>query len=128
MRLIATLLMFALVSFAAARASTLGAYATLEAASAADCVKLCQDDSLCIGSTYEAGLCGLWASVPQNPPTHFALSERAQRFARSIPSAAAAPEPNGPQHPTPAEPEPAAVALLGGDSRIQDLRPAFGDR
>ncbi|MFZ2029322.1 MAG: hypothetical protein WAU68_03355 [Vitreimonas sp.] len=124
MRLIATLLMFAALVFTTARAETSGAYATPAVASADDCIKVCQDDTLCVGWTYGAGACALWASVPKQAPSAFTLSSRAPGFAQNIPTivqaAAPAPPPTPPRH------EPAAVALLGGDSRTEDLRPRLG--
>ena len=126
MRLIATLLMFAALVFTTARAEVSGAYAAPAADRADDCIKVCQDDTLCVGWTYEAGACGLWASVPKQAPAAFTLSSRAPHFAQDTAAtaiaqaAAPAPQPEPPRH------EPAAVALLGGDTRTEDLRPRFG--
>src|SRR5947207_2272020 len=125
MRLIATLLMFAALAFTTARAEPSGAYALPAAGRADDCIKICQDDTLCVGWTYEAGACGLWASVPKQAPTTFTLSSRAPDFAQDnaaaiVQAAAPAPPPTPPRH------EPASVALLGGDNRTEDLRPRFG--
>lgn len=126
MRLFAMLVIFAAISASTARAGALGAYATPAAASASDCIKLCQDDSLCVAWTYEAGACGLWASAPKDPPSHFTLSDNAPRFAHEIEIAeaqtTARPEPL-----TPAPHADAAAALLGGDDRGDDIRPRFGD-
>ena len=126
MRLIATLLMFAALGFTTARAETSGAYASPAAERADDCIKVCQDDTLCVGWTYEAGGCGLWASVPKQAPSAFTLSSRAPGFVQDMPVTAivqaAAPAPP----PAPLRREPAAVALLGGDTRSEDLRPRFG--
>jgi hypothetical protein len=124
MRLIATLLVFAALAFTTARAEVSGAYASPTAERADDCIKVCQDDTLCVGWTYEAGTCGLWASVPKQTPSAFTLSDRAPSFARST-QIAAAPAPEAPA-PRPARHEPASVALLGGDNRIEDLRPRLG--
>lgn len=131
MRLIATLMMFAAFVFSTAHAQSLnaqisGAYATPAAAIADDCIKICQDDSLCMGWTYASGACGLWASVPKQTPAHFTLSSRAPRFAQDMQAATvqAAVTPAPP--PAPSHREPAAVALLGGDTRSEDLRPRFG--
>jgi hypothetical protein len=126
MRLIATLLMFAALVFTTARAEVSGAYATPAAERADDCIKVCQDDTLCVGWTYEAGACGLWASVPKQAPSAFTFGSRAPGFAQDMPvttiAQAAAPAPP----PAPPRREPAAVALLGGDTRSEDLRPRFG--
>jgi len=124
MRLIATLLMFAALAFTAARAEISGAYGSLAAERADDCIKLCQDDMLCVGWIYDAGACSLWASVPKQTPSAFTLSDRAPSFARST-QIAAAPTPAAPA-PRPAHHEPASVALLGGDNRTEDLRPRLG--
>ncbi len=122
MRLIALLMIFAAITFATARAAAPGAYAAPAAGAAVDCVKLCDDDSLCVGWTYEAGACGLWASVPSNVTSHFTLSNRAPGVARRI--QVAEPQSAAPQEqPTY---QPAAAALLGGDTPAEDLRPRFG--
>ena len=120
MRLIATLLIFAALAFTSARAEVTGAYASPAAERADDCIKICEDDTLCVGWTYEAGACGLWASVPKQTPSAFTLSSRAPSFAQAMPVTTIA------QAVAPAHPEPASVALLGGDTRTEDLRPRFG--
>lgn len=126
MRLIATLLMFAALVFTTARAAEPGAYASPTAAVADDCIKLCQDDTLCVGWTYTSGACGLWASVPKQTPSAFTLSSRASNFAQPVPvvSTAAAPTPPSPPQP---RHEQASIALLGGNDRAESLRPRFGD-
>ena len=125
MRLIAILVIFAAVSFTTARASAPGAYATPAAESANDCVPLCQDDSLCVGWTYDAGVCGLWASVPKVAPSHFTLSSHAPGFVRRVEVASARP-PSIPPGPTPEHHESADVALLGGPDGGEDIRPRLG--
>ncbi len=123
MRLIASVVILAAISANAAQASASGAYATPAAPSASDCIKLCQDDSLCVGWTYEAGACGLWASAPKEPPSHFTLSDHAPAFARQMeapPEPGARPEPASPASST------AAAALLGGVDRGEDIRPRLG--
>ena len=126
MRLIATLLMFAALAFTAARAEVSGAYASPATERADDCIKICEDDTLCVGWTYEAGACGLWASVPKQVPSAFTLSSRAPVLTQTMPATpvvqAAAPAPR----PVPARHEPASIALLGGDNRTEDLRPRLG--
>jgi len=126
MRLIATLLMFAALIFTTARAAEPGAYAAPAATAADDCIKLCQDDTLCVGWTYSTGACGLWASVPKQSPSAFTLSSRAPSFAQDIPIVDAA-TPTPPQPPQPRH-EQASVALLGGNDRPEALRPRFGDQ
>jgi hypothetical protein len=125
MRLIATLLMFAALVFTTAHAAEPGAYATPAAAATDDCIKLCQDDTLCVGWTYNGGACDLWASIPKQPPSTFTLSSRAPSFAQAIPVAGVA-SPTPPQPPQPRH-EQASVALLGGNDRAEPLRPRFGD-
>jgi hypothetical protein len=120
MRLIATLLIFAALAFTSARAEVTGAYASPAAERADDCIKICEDDTLCVGWTYEAGACGLWASVPKQTPSAFTLSSRAPSFAQAMPVTTIA------QAVAPPRPEPTSVALLGGDTRTEDLRPRFG--
>ncbi|MBS0384563.1 MAG: hypothetical protein JSS00_04355 [Proteobacteria bacterium] len=123
MRTLAVLAIFAAITVATARAAASGAYATAAAATAADCARLCDDDTLCIGWTYDGSACGLWASAPKHDaPLPFRLSNRAPGFVRPAHGAAVAP----PEQPSPIRPEPMAVALLGGDDRPQDLRPRFG--
>jgi hypothetical protein len=124
MRLIAILVILAAISANAAQASAPGAYATSAASSASDCIKLCQDDSLCVGWTYEAGACGLWASAPKEPPSHFTLSDNAPAFARQMQAAAEPGAPAGPA--SPASSTTVAAALLGGDDRGEDIRPRLG--
>ena len=126
MRLIAILVIFAAVSVTTARASAPGAYATPAAPSANDCIKLCQDDSLCVGWTYQSGACGLWASVPKDAPSHFTLSGHAPGFAHRVEVAEAERPAAPPEHPTPAQPETADVALLGGYDASEDIRPRLG--
>ena len=126
MRLIAILVIFAAVSVTTASASAPGAYAQPAAQSANDCIKLCEDDSLCVGSTYEAGACGLWASVPQAAPLHFTLSIHAPGFARRLEVAEAQRPLAPPEQPAPVQPETAAVALLGGYDGSEDIRPRLG--
>ena len=126
MRLIATLLMFAALVFSTARAEISGAYATPAAERADDCIKLCQDDTLCVGWIYETGACGLWASVPKQAPSAFTLSSRAPGFAQELPATAVAQAATPAPQPEPQRREPAAVALLGGDTRSEDLRPRLG--
>ncbi|MBI3438899.1 MAG: hypothetical protein HY054_09695 [Proteobacteria bacterium] len=124
MRLIATLLMFAALVFTTAHAETSGAYASSAAANSSDCIKLCQDDTLCVGWTYSESACGLWASVPQQSSGAFTLSGRAPSFAQALPVVvAAAPSPVPPPQP---RQEHAAIALLGGNDRQEALRPRFG--
>jgi hypothetical protein len=125
MRLIATLLMFAALAFTTARAEVTGAYGSTAAERADDCTKICEDDTLCVGWTYHAGACGLWASVPKQTPSAFTLSTRAPGFAHTMPVAAMAQPPTPAPRPQPQH-EIAAVALLGGDNRSEDLRPRFG--
>lgn len=124
MRLIAILVIFAAISVTTARASAPGAYATPAAPSANDCIKLCQDDSLCVGWTYDAGACGLWASVPHDAPSHFTLSGQAPAFAHRVELA----ERERPIVPPeqPAQHETADVALLGGYDASEDIRPRLG--
>ena len=127
MRLIAMLVIFAVMSSTPAQASGPGAYATPAAPSASDCIKLCQDDSLCVGWTYEAGACGLWASVPKDAASHFTLSDHAPRFAQQIEVAQASDEPTTrSERATGAQHETAAAALLGGDDGRDDIRPRLG--
>ena len=127
MRLIAILVIFAAVSVTTARASAPGAYATPTAPSANDCIKLCQDDTLCVGWTYDAGACGLWASVPKDAPSHFTLSSHATGSARQIQVAETADPPTAPpERAAPAQRESAAVALLGGLDGDEDIRPRLG--
>ena len=126
MRLIATLLMFAALVFTTAHAAEPGAYASPAAAAAEDCIKLCQDDTLCVGWTYRSGACGLWASVPKQAPSAFTLSSRAPGFAQELPATAVAQAATPAPQPEPQRLEPAAVALLGGDTRSEDLRPRLG--
>ena len=125
MRLIATLLMFAAFVFTTAHAAEPGAYASPAAAAAEDCIKLCQDDTLCVGWTYRSGACGLWASVPKQAPSAFTLSSRAPSFAQAVAVVSTA-SPAPPQPPQPRH-EQASVALLGGNDRAEPLRPRFGD-
>jgi hypothetical protein len=127
MRLIAMLVIFAVMSSTRAGASAPGAYATPAAPSASDCIKLCQDDSLCVGWTYEAGACGLWASVPKDAPLHFTLSEHAPAFAHEMEVAQAGDEPTAGSAPAAGgQHETAALALLGGDDGRDDIRPRLG--
>jgi len=127
MRLLAILVIFAAISFTPAGASAPGAYASPAAESSNDCVRLCQDDSLCVGWTYESGACGLWASVPKDAPFHFMLSNHAPGFARQVEIAEATHTPAAPpERPSPAPHEAAAVALLGGYDGDDDLRPRLG--
>jgi len=127
MRLIAMLVIFAVISSTRAEASGPGAYATPAAPSASDCIKLCQDDSLCVGWTYEAGACGLWASVPKDAPSHFTLSDHAPPFAHETEVAQAGDEPTARSVPASGAPhETAAQALLGGDDGRDDIRPRLG--
>src|SRR5262245_21276006 len=104
MRLIAVFVIFAVISSTPAQASGSGAYATPAAPNASDCIKLCQDDSLCVGWTHEAGACGLWASVPKDTPAHFTLSDHAPRSAREIEVAQAGDEPSARSAPAPGAP------------------------
>ena len=126
MRLIATLLMFAAFVFSTAHAQTAGAFATPAAAAADDCIKLCQDDTLCVGWTYASGACGLWASVPKQAPSAFTLSSRAPDFAQNMPATVVQAATPAPPAPPQQRHEQASVALLGGDNRTEDLRPRFG--
>ena len=126
MRLITVLVIFAAISFTTARASAPGAYATSTAESSNDCLQLCQDDSLCVGWNYNEGACGLWASVPKEPPLHFTLSSRAPGFARQIEIATAARSQSAPPAPNPERHESAAIALLGGYDGNDDIRPRLG--
>jgi len=91
----------------------------------ANCIKLCQDDTLCVGWTYRSGACGLWASVPKQAPSAFTLSSRAPSFAQAVAVVSTA-SPAPPQPPQPRH-EQASVALLGGNDRAEPLRPRFGD-
>ena len=109
-------------------ASATGAYATPSATNAAQCIKLCNDDSLCVGWTFAAGACGLWAGVPNNSGSGFTLGERAPEFAREpktyesqVNAAQPAPTPIAPARRTPA-----SERLLGGNSAGSDLRPRLG--
>jgi hypothetical protein len=126
MRLVATLVIFAAVSITTAHASASGAYATPAAESADDCVKLCQDDTLCVGSTYESSRCGLWASVPNDAPSQFVLSDRAPNFVRpaEVAEAVRPPVRRAPVQ-SPARETPTAT-LLGGDDSSEGLRPRLG--
>ena len=127
MRLIAILVIFAAISSTTAEASGPGAYAAPAAPSASDCIKLCRDDSLCVGWTYEAGACGLWASVPKDAASHFTLSGHAPPFAQRIEVAQAGDEPPARnERAAPARHETAAAALLGGDDGRDDIRPRLG--
>ena len=128
MRLVALSVALAFAAFAATPACANGAYASSPEASPADCVKLCDDATLCVGWTFDQGACGLWASVPGFAPSAFTLSDHAPAFARSIgvSTAQAPPEvpptrqANGARHASP------ATALLGGNDGAEELRPPLG--
>ena len=127
MRLIALFVIFAAIASTTAQAVGPGAYAAPAAPGASDCIKLCQDDSLCVGWTYEAGACGLWASVPKDAPSHFTLSDHAPAFAQRMEAAQAASEPIAAlERAAPAPRDAGRAALLGGDDGNEDLRPRLG--
>jgi hypothetical protein len=128
MRLVAFSVALAFAAIAATPARANGAYASLPEASAADCVKLCDDDNLCVGWTFDQGACGLWASVPGVAPSAFTVSDNAPAFARAISvGVAQAPvevpptrQANGVGHAS------GATALLGGNDGPEELRPPLG--
>ena len=127
MRLIAILVICAAVGVTAARASAPGAYAALAAPAAQDCVKLCEDDSLCVGWTYEAGACGLWASLPKDAPSQLTLSAHAPGFARRVEATQAVRAPPAARgRPNSAPHDIAPAALLGGYDGGDDIRPRLG--
>ena len=116
------------LAVAATPAVASGAYTSAPAANAANCIKLCNDDSLCVGSTFSAGACHLWASVPLEAPQSFALSNHAPDFARAMAATAPPPSPSPERHANSARQTSATAVLLGGpDSPDEGLRPRMGD-
>jgi hypothetical protein len=120
--LVGAVLMYAPVAAAA------GAYATPRAANAADCIKLCNDDSLCVGWTFADSACGLWASLPKDAESAFTPGDHAPAFARSLrasePQLVAAQQAS--RLAAPARRTQSSDMLLGGDDVGSELRPRLG--
>jgi hypothetical protein len=127
MRLIAIVSIFMAAAVMPLHAAALGAYTTMQAARADDCARLCADDSLCVGFTFNGDDCAMWASVPKEAPPYFTTTARAPGARQQLVVAdAVSPAAPSPAPPHPAERENAAVALLGGDNRSEDIRPRLG--
>lgn len=126
MRVFAFAAAMACLSIANPAAAAVGAYASVPAADGAECVKLCDADTLCVGWTFGNSACGLWASAPNPTPDSFTLSTHAPAFAqRRTPTQVA--EAPTPQPASPARHQTASETLLGGEDVGADLRPRLGD-
>lgn len=138
--LLATVLTTALTgAFFSARAADdplprpAGAFATLEAADAAACMRLCADDGLCMAWTFrDAGACELRAVVPtaaSEPGATSGVSARAPASMRRaiVTAPPAQPAPEAPGTEPPATYAHASDGLLGGpEGPGPALRPRHG--